>query len=327
MDLEICGLGNALMDVLVRLESEEILRTLELEKGTMHLVDETQWRRVFAAVRHLPHETHPGGSCANVISTTAMLGTEAAFCGQVGADRFGKLYADAIHAYCGRHFLHLMSSGHTGKCLSLVTPDAERTMLTTLGCAIELEPEHLFTEVIPRSRFLHVTGYVFTGGRMSDTARQALEHARAHGVKVSFDVADPWVVRTHRDLMWEIIERYASVVFTNAEEARALYDVPPEEAIDRLAEKCEVAVVKLGQRGSLVRSGGRTSQIEVFPVKAVDTTGAGDAYAGGFLHGLVKGYDLERCGRLASRVAAETVTQSGAVVTLPGRLLEITQSL
>jgi sugar/nucleoside kinase (ribokinase family) len=200
-------------------------------------------------------------------------------------------------------------------------------MLTTLGCAIELEPEHLFTDVIANSTHLHLTGYVFTGGRMTATAELALEHARAHGVKVSFDVADPWVVRTHRDLMWKVIERYASVVFVNAEEARALCGVEPEEAIFELSERCEVAVVKLGSRGSIVRSRGVTHPIPVYPVKAIDSTGAGDAYAGGFLHGLVRGYDLVRCGHIGSRVAAETVTQAGAVVGQPGRLHDLVHSL
>jgi sugar/nucleoside kinase (ribokinase family) len=327
MPYDICGLGNALMDVLVQLESDLPIRALDLKKGTMHLADEAEWHRVFEAVQHLPHETHPGGSCANVISTTALLGARATFCGQVGHDRFGRIYAEALGGYCGEHHLHLHPDGHTGKCLSLITPDAERTLVTTLGCAIELEPENLFSHVIPGSRYLHVTGYLFTGGRMGQTARAALELARSSGVKVSFDVSDPWVVGTHRALIWEIIDQYADVVFTNAAEAEALCGKPAEEAAEQLAEHCEIAVVKLGHRGSVIRTGRRSIPIDVHRVTALDTTGAGDAYAGGFLYGLIQGYDLERCGRIGSRVAAETVTQTGAVVTAPGRLSDIIQDL
>ncbi|MFM7203591.1 MAG: adenosine kinase [Myxococcota bacterium] len=327
MELEICGLGNALMDVLVRLDSDETLKTLGVAKGIMHLKDEAGWQEVFQQIQHLPHETHSGGSCANVIGTAAMLGARTAFCGQVGKDHFGKLYAQTMSDNHVLSRLHLLENGHTGKCLSLISPDTERTMLTSLGCAIELAPEHLFTHEIQRTRMLHVTGYLFTGGRMSETARMALEIARAHQVLISFDVSDPWVIETQRPLIWEIIEKYADVVFTNAAEAQVLTGKTPEEALHELASHCKIAVVKLGSRGSLVRSGSETHGIDVYRVKAVDTTGAGDAYAGGFLYGLAKGMELERCGRLASRVAAETVAQTGAVVTEPGKLRHLVEGI
>lgn len=327
MEFDISGLGNALMDVLVRLDSEQTLDRLELRKGTMHLVDEHGWQRVFQGVQHLAHETHSGGDTANVMGTAAQLGANVAFCGQVGKDHFGKHYAQILSDSRIHNFLHLLPDGHTGKCMSLISGDAERTMLTSLGCAIELTPELLFRDAIARSRIFHCSAYLFTGGRMGETGRAALEHARAHNVKVSFDVADAWVVETHRDLVWEIIDRYADIVFVNSSEAQALCGAGPDEAARELARHCNIAVVKMGSQGSVVRSGDQAYGIDIHRVKAVDTTGAGDAYAGAFLYGLVKGMALERCGRLASRVAAETVAQTGAVVTTPGLLKSLAEGL
>lgn len=320
MSFEITGLGNALMDVLVRLDSEETLDGLDLRKGTMHLVDEAGWQRVFQGVHHLPHETHSGGDTANVVGTAAQLGARVAFCGQVGKDHFGKHYAQILSDGQVDSFLHLLEDGHTGKCLSLISGDAERTMLTSLGCAIELAPDRLFYEAIASSRIFHCSAYLFTGGRMSETGRIALEHAREHKVMISFDVADAWVVGTFKSLVWDMIERYADVVFVNSGEAQALCELEPEEAARELAKKCKIAVVKMGSKGSVIASGDEFYKIDIHKVNAVDTTGAGDAYAGAFLFGLTRGLSLEACGKLASRVAAETVAQTGAVVTTPGLL-------
>ena len=325
MQLDVCGLGNALMDVLIRLDDDAVLKTLGLRKGIMHLVDAEAWSRAYEAVRHLPTEVSPGGSCANTISTLSLLGAHTLFCGQVADDDLGHRYGEALTGICGGHRLHTVgaATGATGRCLSLISADGERTMLTCLGVAIELAPEHLFREALGHGKTLHLTGYQFTGGRMGDTAREALEVARHHGVKVSFDVADPFVIRFHRELIWEIIERYADIVFTNEEEARALCELPPLEAAHELAQHTSIAVVKMGSRGSVIQRGTEVVTVGIHRVEAVDTTGAGDAYAGGLLYGLSREWSLERAGHLAARVAAETVAQTGAVVHRPGALRDI----
>lgn len=320
MKFEISGLCNALMDVLVHVDNDNIVETLNLRKSVMHLVDSAEWSRVFAGLEAYPHETHPGGSCANVISTTAMLGADTAFCGQVGDDHFGKIYAESLQKICGQEFLHKLKGAHTGKCLSIITPDAERTMVVSLGCAIELDSDNVFYDVISNSKIFHMTGYAFTGGKMADSAWIALKHAKAHGITISFDVADTWIIETYRDAIWNIIENYADIVFTNESEAFSLCNETPENAIAMLAEKSKIAVVKLGKKGSLIRSNEHAFGIDALSVKAIDTTGAGDSYAGAFLHGLVKGFSLERAGRLASHVAAYAVMQTGAVVTDKARL-------
>ncbi len=316
MKIDIAGLGNALVDVLVAVDSDETIEALGLRKGLMHLVDEARWQALYGAVEALGPQSAPGGSCANAITTAALLGATTTFCGQVGSDPFGEAYAQGLLERCGRHHLHVLEGAPTGKCLSLITPDAERTMATTLGCAIELEPAYLFRDALGSSRWFHLTGYLFTGGRMGDTAQAALTYAREHGVRISFDVADAWVIETLHDRIWSLIDDFAHLVFTNEEEARVLCGCGPEDAVVRLAEHCDIAVVKLGARGALVRSGETTLHIDPYPApRVVDTTGAGDAFAGGFLFGLSRGLPLQRCGELAARVASKVVTQQGAALS------------
>ncbi len=328
MGIDIAGLGNALMDVLATVDSDTIIEDFGLKKGLMHLVDEARWQSIYQAVRDQSPQMAPGGSCANTIATAALLGAETTFCGQVGEDVFGREYAQGLLERCGRHHLHVLEGAPTGKCLSLITPDAERTMATTLGCAIELEPEYFFYDALASSRWFHLTGYLFTGGRMGDTARTGLEHAKKHGVNVSLDVADAWVIDTLHGRIWELIENFADVVFTNEEEARALCGGPPEEAAARLAQSCRIAVVKLGPRGALIRSGDTTLFIDPHPpAQVVDTTGAGDAFAGGFLFGLSRGLPLQRCGELAARIASKVVSQHGAVLSSREEVQELAGDL
>lgn len=325
MSLEVCGLGNALMDVLVHLENDDVLEELGLRKGIMHLVDHEAWLRAYDAVRGQNAEIYPGGSCANTLSSIALLGGKALLCGQVAEDEFGKPYAKALEDICGEHRLHILGAdqGETGKCLSLISKDGERTMLTNLGCSTELTEAFLFQDALAHCKVLHLTGYQFTGGEMVNTAKKALEIAKANGVKISFDVADPFVVRFNRELIWDIIKGYADIVFTNEEEARSLCELAPEEAAHELAQHVDIAIVKLGSKGSMIQRGSDVVNVAVHKVEAVDTTGAGDAYAGGFLYGFLRGFTLQRCGNLASRIAAETVAQTGAVLRDKKTLAEV----
>jgi sugar/nucleoside kinase (ribokinase family) len=321
--LELVGLGNALVDALVQIPDNGLLTEHGLERGTMHLVDEERWERVF---RQLPPEdivVRPGGSCANAVETFALLGGQASFCGQVGDDPMGALYKEKLQARLGRHHLHFLEDGSTGKCLSLVSrSDAERTMLTCLGSACELQSKNLFEEEIRRAEFLHLTGYVFTGGAIGDTARRALDVAAEAGTRVSFDLADAFVVDSLRDTVLEIARERAHILFLNEAEARSVAEGgDPLDALRSLGGEERAIVLKLGARGSLIYADQSCYPVEAEGVEAVDTTGAGDAYAGGFLYGLSRGLDWSRCGRLGSRVAARVVGQLGSVVEDSGGLV------
>ncbi len=313
MDNDVAGLGNALVDALVRVEDDTVLAELGLTKGQMHPVDHTRWEEIYGLLQGRGIELHPGGSCANTITALAMMGTRSVFCGQIGDDELGQIYSSRLETACGSHALHVSGERNTGKCLSVVTPDAERTLITDLGAAVELPHVGDFADTIRQSRLLYVTGYLFLGGPMVEATWEALRVARDSGVPIALDVADPFVVGLVKDVLWEVLKDYASLAFLNEEEAVALTGLPPEQALDLVAEHVDLTVVKLGAEGSLVRQGDQTLRVGIHPVEAVDTTGAGDAYAAGFLYGWLRGWPLERAGDLGSRIASQTVRQMGAV--------------
>ena len=315
MGVDVFGLGNALVDALVVLDEREIVQRHELKRGTMHLVSDAHWHGVYDEVPRQGVELHPGGSCANTGSTVSLLGGSATLWALVGQDELGDRYARGLDEVLGDHHLVRREGAPTGKCLSLVSSvDAERTMLTDLGTAMALEPEEVAMDAVEQARWLHVTGYLFTGGRMGDAAMAALDRALHAGTKVSFDLGDAFVIDHFRDAVERVIDRYADVVFMNEEEGRKLGAGDPAESLQSLGGRASTVVLKLGRRGSLIKHGSEIVPVEALQVEAVDTTGAGDSYAGGFLYGLSKGWSLESCGRLASAVAALTVGQVGGVI-------------
>lgn len=315
MAYDAVGLGNAIMDALVRIEDESILTELGLTRGQMHPVDHARWVEVFVKVRPLGIEFHSGGSCANTIATIGLCGADVIYRGQVGADEFGSRYARSLAAACGEHDLHVHPELPTGKCLSLIsTRDAERTMLTDLGASIHLAGLGPLAQHIASARLFHTTGYKFLGGPVRETAFAAIQQAEAHHVPISFDVADPFVARTIRADVEALIKDHVTVAFLNREEAEIVTGKPVEAAIEELAGWADTVVVKLGSKGSVVLHGGRRHDIPAYPVHVTDTTGAGDTYAGGYLYGWLRGLPPEKCGELGSRMAALTVGQVGAVV-------------
>jgi len=317
MGLDVAGLGNALMDALVVIDDDHLIAELGLQRGTMHPVDNERWQEVFERVKPLGVVFDSGGSCANTTATVGRLGGQAIYCGQVCDDELGRIYAERMLEACGHHALRFSGDQPTGKCLSIISRrDAERTMLTDLGAAVSMNVLGDFTQSIQQAKIAHFTGYTLLDGPMQAVAIEAMNAATAAGVTVSIDVADPFVVGLIREGLWSLLEEHADIVFLNADEARALTDLEPTEAVHAIAERAGITttVVKVGKEGSLVRHAGEIYRIAIDPVQAIDTTGAGDAYAGGFLYGVSRGWPVERCAALASAVAAETVSQIGAVV-------------
>jgi len=318
MDWDVAGLGNAIMDALVVLEDDSLLDELDLHRGTMHPVDHDRWQQVYERVRLHKVTFASGGSCANTIATVGRLGGRARYCGQVGEDQMGRMYASLVEQACGGHALRFSREGNTGKCLSIISAsDAERTMLTDLGASTGLSDLGDFTDDLRSTQIAHFTGYTLLGGPVKDTVAQAMRVAVDAGVRVSIDAADPFVVDQTRELLWDVLRDVASVAFLNEEEAKMLARSDDAEAACRHIHReagLDLTVVKLGKRGSLVHHADGIDRVPIREVRAVDTTGAGDAYAGGFLFGLAHGWEPRRCGELATRVAALTVSQIGAVV-------------
>jgi sugar/nucleoside kinase (ribokinase family) len=312
--MDVAGLGNALVDALVRIDDESVLEELNLTRGQMHPVDHSRWSEVYARLESLGIEIHPGGSCANTIATLALLGTSSVLCGQVGSDEFGRSYAGQMEATCGAHGIRFSKSGNTGKCLSIISrSDAERTLVTDLGAATGLSGVGDFREHIENSRLLHVTGYLFLGGPMADTAWEAMAVAKAAGVPISIDVADPFVINSVKMEMWRALEDYADLAFLNEEEAYALTGKKDAEALVAVANVVHTPVVKLGARGSLILEDNEIIHVGIHKANAIDTTGAGDTYAAGFIHGWLRNWELPRCADLGARLASLTVSQIGAV--------------
>lgn len=315
MSLHAAGLGNAIMDALVRLDDDSVLAELGLTRGQMHPVDHDRWEAVHQRIAGLGVEVHSGGSCANTIQTMGLLGADVLYCGQIGDDAQGRAYAASMAANVGKHHLVVHPSYNTGKCLSLISPkDGERTMLTDLGAAVHLPTIGDFAHRIAEAKLLHLTGYLFLGGPVREAAFEAVQAAARAGIPISLDVADPFVARTIREDLLALFRDHIDIAFLNREEAEIVTGRSPEDALNELSEYVDTVVVKLGSKGSLVRRNGVTARIPVFPTTVADTTGAGDSYAGAFLYGYLQGWTPAQCGELGSRVAALTVGQVGAVV-------------
>ena len=307
------GLGNAIMDALVRVPDDSIIEQFGFPKGQMTPVDHARWVEVHQAVTDFGVEMASGGSCANTIAGMGLMGAPVSYAGRVGTDSLGEAYEQSLMNACGQHALQSTGEHATGKCLSIISSDAERTMLTDLGASVTMPGLDSFDEDIRNAGILHVTGYLLLGEPMASRGMEAIAVANQSEIHISIDLADPFVVHACRDSLLHIIEEFATVVFLNADEAKALLGCGPQEAAERLAQDVEHVIVKDGSQGSYVRHGGKEHRIHIHPTEAIDTTGAGDAYAAGYLYGLSQGWGPEQSGDLGSRVASLTVAQVGAV--------------
>lgn len=309
---KVLGFGAALVDLLSRVNDDWILNA-NVPKGGMNPVDDAQLKKLLSRVKN--PQVVPGGSACNTMVGVSRLGGKSAFLSKVGDDEFGRLFARHLESN-GVENCMMMSSVSTGAVLSAVTPDAERTMFTFLGAsnafsAAEITPE-LFTDV----GILYLEGYRAYSG---DCFLKAVSTARALGVKTALDFGSFGVVNDCRALLSGLFsERKLDIVIANEEEAKAYTGASEEAALEKLSKLCSVAVVKLGARGALIASDGNVVKVRAGTAKAVDTTGAGDLWASGFLYGILSGYSMERSGNLGSLVSNEVVQVVGAQIPEAG---------
>ena len=322
---KILGMGNALVDIMIPLESDTILEMLELPKGSMQLVDKDRSNSVLSALEGYKKSLSAGGSAANTIHGLAMLGARTGYIGVVGEDELGGFFVrDLIQAGVDPHMIH--SKQETGRAVALVTPDSERTFATFLGAAIELsdghlafgDPDSLSSPDIAKPEmsifkdygYFHIEGYLVQNHEL---IRQAVKLAREHGLIVSLDMASYNVVEANRDFLLSIITEFVDIVFANEDEAGAFCgDISPEQMAEKLGEYCAVAAVKLGKEGSCIKDKNGIVSVPAELVKAVDTTGAGDLWQAGFLYGYLQGRPMADCARFGSITAAEVVQVIGA---------------
>lgn len=311
---DIVGIGNPLMDFIAKVD-EDTLAEFDLKKGITHIVEQEDIIKFSKILGHHFYSM-PGGSSANTIIGASMLGLKTGLMGAIGDDSLGEKYLSKIKS---AGVIPLMTSvkGVTGSCLSLVTPDKERTMATFLGASMHFSKEHLDRKAIRESRILHIEGYQLLTPNEKEASLNAMIDAKSSGTIVSFDFSDPFLVKRHRDEITNIVNNFADIIFANEEEARLFTGKDASGAIRDLAKKAKFVAVKLGKKGSVVANGSVIKKIPVFKVDAVDTTGAGDLYAAGFLYGIVKNKPLDVAGEIASFMAAKIVSQYGAYFDYP----------
>jgi sugar/nucleoside kinase (ribokinase family) len=316
-ELDVVGIGNALVDVLTQAD-EAFLERRGLVKGTMRLVDEAHARELYDAMG--PGVEMSGGSAANTIVGVASFGGRAHYVGKVRDDQLGEVFGHDLRATgVGYDTARATDGPPTGRCLILVTPDAQRTMSTFLGASVRLGPRDLDKALIARGKILYLEGYLFDPPEAQEAFRAAAAIAHAAGRRVSLTLSDPFCVDRHRAAFLDLVEHHVDILFANEAEICALYEVPDfDAALARVRGHCEVAALTRSAKGSVIASDGQVHTVAAQPVaKVVDTTGAGDLYAAGVLYGLSRGLDLPTCGRLGSLAAAEVISHVGARPTLP----------
>lgn len=311
-DLDVVGIGNALVDVLTQ-ATDDFLREHGLTKGAMHLIDETRARELYEAMG--PAIAMSGGSAANTIVGVASLGGHAHYVGKVRDDQLGEVFRHDLQATGVGYDIPPATSGPaTGRCLILVTPDAQRTLNTFLGASAHLGPEDVDVKLIERARILYLEGYLFDPPRAQEAFRVAARQAHAAGGQVALTLSDPFCVDRHRTAFQDLVRHHVDILLANEAEICALYQVDDfDVALQRVRQHCSVAALTRSAKGSVIVSGDEVHVIDAAPVKAVvDTTGAGDLYAAGFLLGLSRELPLAVCGRIGSIAAGEVISHVGA---------------
>lgn len=305
----VVGIGNALVDILIQLPDDSLLRRLGLPRGTMNLVDRERSRSILDATGGLPRTVSSGGSAANTVHGLTRLGIPCSFVGKVSDDEWGRYFLDDL-AGCGIAPRLLTDGPETGRAVALITPDGERTFATYLGAAVKLAAADLSPALFSGASVIHIEGYLVQDHALLE---RALSLARQSGARVSLDLASHNVVSDNLDFLRSLAgRRLIDILFANEEEAQAFTGRPPEEALPMMAETCPTVVVKLGKEGSIVSRNGLAERIAAVPAPCVDTTGAGDLYAAGFLYGLLRDLPSERCGAIGSLLASRVICRVGA---------------
>ncbi|MFA7081534.1 MAG: adenosine kinase [Bacteroidales bacterium] len=308
MSKKVLCLGNALVDIITQLESDTTLEKLNLPKASMQLVDQELLKSIQESTSNLPSTLQTGGSAANTANGIANLGIDSGYIGMVGEDELGEFYAkDMLDNSIEPKFFKSKTTP-TGRAIALISKDGERTFATYLGAAIELSADLLRKELFEGYDYFHIEGYLIVNNAL---IKRAIELAKQEGLKVSIDFASYNVVEDNLQFLKDILKN-VDIIFANEEEAKSFTQQEPLSALITISEYCEIAIVKIGEKGSLIKSKEKEFIISSSKRAKVDTTGAGDMYAAGFLAGLCLDKDLEHCGKMGSILAGNVVEVYGA---------------
>ena len=316
-EIDVVGVGNAIVDVLTHAD-ETFLSANGLDKGTMTLIDADRAKELYD--RMGPAVEVSGGSAANTIAGLASLGGKGAFIGKVSDDQLGAIFAHDIRSLGIAFETAPASDGPaTARCMILVTPDAQRTLQTYLGASSDLSPDDIDPDLIVRAGITYLEGYLWDRPAAKDAFVKAAETAHAMGRKVALSLSDPFCVDRHRHDFLGLVDAHVDILFANEDEIVSLYQVHAfDDALQHVRGHCEVAALTRSEKGAVVISKDEVHVLDAEPVdNVVDTTGAGDAYAAGFLYGVTRHDPLPRCGRLGAIAAAEVISHVGARPEVP----------
>jgi sugar/nucleoside kinase (ribokinase family) len=311
MSYDVFGVGNAIMDLQVQCD-DAFLRTHEIEKGIMTLTDPGRQQQILDALSDHKVNYCSGGSAANTVVGIADMGGIAAYAGKTGEDKFGKQYLDEMRTL-GVTIEVQPEAGTSGTCVVLITPDAQRSMLTHLGISDSLCADDIKADEIAKAKYVYVEGYLFAGESTKAAAYTAIELAKEHGVKVALTISDPFLIDICRKEFQRLIEGPVDLLFCNEDEASSLTGLDdPISCAQAIHRHCENVALTLGKNGSILMHENEVIAIEGVDVDAVDTTGAGDMYAAGVLYGITNGLSWKQAGHLGSHAAGRIVSQFGA---------------
>jgi len=309
---DLIGLGNAIVDIIVNIE-DEFLEINNLEKGSMNLINSDESRKLLRNCKVVKQIS--GGSSANTVVCLAELGNDVQFIGRVKNDQFGNFFSSDIKKSKTKFNTPPIDEGaSTAHSIILITPDAQRTMCTYLGASIEFEQKDIDFSLLKESKYLYLEGYLWDSELAKNAFLKAAQIAKLFNTKIILSLSDSFCVDRHRDSFLELIDNYVDIVFCNEAEVFSLFKKDKiANCQGDLSSLCELVVVTLGSNGSLIIN---KNDIEVINSKTkgkiIDTTGAGDIYAGGFIHGLIKNYSLKKCGEIGSICAGQIITQLGS---------------
>jgi sugar/nucleoside kinase (ribokinase family) len=308
---DVTAIGNAIVDVIAQAE-DSLLVEHKLPKGAMNLIDAETAERLYSIMG--PGKEASGGSAGNTIAGIAALGGKTAYIGKVAADQLGDVFTHDIRAVGVTYDTKPLVGGlPTARSLIFVTPDAQRTMQTFLGATTQLGPEDVNMDYITSSRVVYLEGYLWDQPRAKTAMREAAVKAQKSGVRVSLTLSDSFCVARFRDEFLELAEKHVDILFANEGEILSLYQADNfDSALQQVRKHCEIAALTRSEKGSVVVNGNEVHIIDaVKGVKVVDTTGAGDAYAAGFLYAYTQGRDLATCGKLGGAMAAKVISHFG----------------
>lgn len=304
----IIGMGNALVDIMTQLEDDNFLSDHNLPKGSMQLVNFETAEAVLAKAERLKKQRASGGSAANTIHGLAQLGLECGFLGKIGSDDMGNFFKeDLILANINPQLLQ--SEGRSGVAVALVSTDSERTFATFLGAAAEMSPMDMHDKLFHGYDLLHIEGYLVFNQELIEAA---LKLAKKNNLLVSLDLASYNVVEANLEFLKRVSKEYVDIIFANEEEAKAFTGLEPQEAVVAISEMVDIAVVKIGAKGALVKQGNSLHQADAIKVTSIDTTGAGDLFASGFLYGLMHKLDLTTCAKIGAVLGGNVIEVIGA---------------